>query len=152
MRFHMTCQTFYTGEIFPTEGAGMGFYTCMSPDVYFQVTRHWKRNFTWRANIRLFSCMSSHMYLQSGETTSVVTLGAGIFLVCCVGFHMPIKVSWHGKSLATLVAWEGFLPCVYSTMSFQATRVREGFVTWGAGEGLNSWVARRVFQQKGCKS
>ena len=60
---------------------------------------------------------------------SLVTLGAGVLLLSHVSFYMALQVSSLRKSLFTLRAGEGLLPCMDSTVCVQVTGLGEGLVT-----------------------
>ena len=74
------------------------------------------------------------------RSESLITLGAGVFLLPHMSSYMSSQASYLAKSLFTHWSRGGPLPCVDSTMSGQVTVLEEGIVLGGSCKGLISWV------------
>ena len=95
-----------------------------------------------------FSSMNLSMPVKTaGCREGFATHWTHIRRFSCVSFYMSPQVSSYGKSLFTLRAVVGLLPCVYSTVCVQASGLGEGLVTEGAGERLVSCVCPLVTLQ-----
>ena len=64
----------------------------------------------------------------------------GVLLLPHVSVYSALQVLSVGKSIFTLRALVGFLPCMDFTVFVQVIGPGEGLVTWGASKGLISCV------------